>query len=211
MRCTKSLMTTLLALSALFLLGASGTDRSVQPDRVQKTTPPQAGSLAAPPASQRLSASGTQPDAGSHDRLKSAAPNYYLNWWSVNGGGATNVNGTNFDLGLSVGQAAAGRASGTNFNLGVGFWYGVGGGACPIVLPGDLNGSITVTSSDIIVLVNYVFKGGAAPIPCAAAGDANCSGTVTSSDIIVLVNFVFKGGGPPCNVCTIIPSLWSCP
>ena len=142
----------------------------------------------------------------------SGSPLYHLNWYSVNGGGATNVNGTNFDLGLSVGQAAAGYVNGTTFDLGVGYWYGAaGGGACPIALSGDLNLSTTITSSDIIVLVNYVFKGGAAPLPCAANGDVNCGGTVTSSDIIVLVNYVFKGGAPPCDVCTIIPSLWSCP
>lgn len=139
-----------------------------------------------------------------------SSPLYYLNWYSVNGGGATNVNGTNFDLGLSVGQAA-GFVSGTNFRLGVGFWYGAASAACPIALSGDINLSGAITSADIIALVNYVFKGGAAPLPCPAAGDVNCSGGVTSADIIALVNYVFKGGAAPCNICSIIPSLWSCP
>ena len=140
-----------------------------------------------------------------------SAPLYHLNWWSVNGGGETNVNGTTFDLGVSVGQAAAGLVTGTTFRMGVGYWYGAAGGACPITVPGDLNSTSTVTSADVIALVNYVFKGGAAPVPCAAAGDINCSGTITSADIIALVNYVFKGGAAPCNVCTIIPSMWSCP
>ncbi len=139
------------------------------------------------------------------------APNYYLNWWSVNGGGTTNVNGTNFDLGVSVGQAAAGFVTGTNYKMGVGYWYGAASGACPIAVSGDGNVSGSVTSADIIVLVNFVFKGGAAPLPCEANGDVNCNGAVTSSDIIVLVNYVFKGGAAPCDICTIIPSLWSCP
>jgi hypothetical protein len=130
-----------------------------------------------------------------------SAPLYNLNWYSVNGGGATKVTGTNFNLGLSVGQSAAGYVTGTNFKLGVGFWYGAGG-ACPITLSGDVNTNGTITSSDIIVLVNYVFKGGVAPMPCAANGDVNCNGSVTSADIIVLVNYVFKGGAPPCNTCT---------
>jgi len=73
--------------------------------------------------------------------------------------------------------------------------------ACPILIDGDLNGSLTVTSSDIISLVNYVFKGGAEPEPCAANGDVNCSGAVSSADVITLVNFVFKAGAPPCDIC----------
>jgi hypothetical protein len=72
---------------------------------------------------------------------------------------------------------------------------------CPITVNGDMNNSGTVTSADIITLVNFVFKGAAPPLPCVAAGDVNCSGTVTSADIITLVNFVFKGLGSPCNIC----------
>jgi hypothetical protein len=74
---------------------------------------------------------------------------------------------------------------------------------CPILLTGDVNLTGTITSSDIIYLVNFVFKGGAAPKPCVAAGDVNCSGAVTSADIISLVKWVFHGGGgrPPCDAC----------
>jgi hypothetical protein len=82
---------------------------------------------------------------------------------------------------------------------------------CSIDVPGDLNCSGTVTSADIISLVNFVFKGGTPPCPCLAAADANCDGTITSTDIIRLVNFVFKGGASPCDPCTIIPALWTCP
>lgn len=128
---------------------------------------------------------------------------FQLNWYSINGGGAINASSTNYQMGLSVGQSVAGAASGTNYNMGIGFWYGAeAGGGCPIVVYGDVNLSGTVTSADIIVLVNFVFKGGATPQPCAANGDVNCSGAVTSADIITLVNFVFKGGAAPCNTCT---------
>lgn len=82
---------------------------------------------------------------------------------------------------------------------------------CSITLPGDVNCNNSVTSADIISLVNYVFKGGLPPCPCPAAGDIDCNGLVNSADIIKLVNYVFKGGPPPCNPCTIIPSLWQCP
>lgn len=134
----------------------------------------------------------------------SSAAAYQLNWYSINGGGATNATSTNYQMGLSVGQSVAGAASGTNYDVGIGFWYGAaaGGGGCPIVVSGDVNLSTTVTSADIIGVVNFVFKGGATPMPCEANGDVNCNAAVTSADIIVLVNFVFKGGPAPCNTCT---------
>jgi hypothetical protein len=72
-------------------------------------------------------------------------------------------------------------------------------GECRQVCPyktGDFNGNNTITSSDIIALVNYVFKGAAQPDP-KCRGDANGNGTITSSDIINLVNYVFKGGAAP--------------
>jgi hypothetical protein len=82
---------------------------------------------------------------------------------------------------------------------------------CPITLTGDVNNSGDRVTSDIIYLVNYVLKGGAAPIPCVAVGDANCDGQVATSDIIYLVNSILKGGPAPCDVCSIIPGTWSCP
>lgn len=140
----------------------------------------------------------------------SSAPNYYLNWYSVNGGGAVNSGAGTFRMGASVGQSVAGFVSGAQYKLGVGFWYGAGG-ACPVTMTGDVNNNGAITSADIIYLVNFVFKGGATPIPCTASGDVNCNGAVTSADIIYLVNFVFKGGAAPCNVCTLVPGTWSCP
>jgi hypothetical protein len=83
--------------------------------------------------------------------------------------------------------------------------------ACPIVTPGDLNGSADVTGSDVISLVNYVYKAGPDPQPCPAAADMNCSGDVTGSDVISLVNYVYKGGPMPCDVCPMIPGTWTCP
>ena len=75
---------------------------------------------------------------------------------------------------------------------------------------GDVNMTGNITSQDIILLVNFAFKGGPAPQPCEQAGDVNCSGTVTAADIIYLVNFVFKGAAPPCDVCSELPGHWYC-
>ncbi len=76
---------------------------------------------------------------------------------------------------------------------------------CAIVVPGDLDLSNSVTSADIILSINYCFKGGAPPLPCHINGDVNCTGTVTSADIIYLVGYVFKGGDAPCDICTDSP------
>jgi len=139
------------------------------------------------------------------------APNYHLDWWSINGGGDVQVTSASYQMGLSVGQSVAGEASSASYGMGIGFWYGAASTVCPVVNTGDVNLNGTITSADIIYLVGYVFKGGPAPVPCEAAGDVNCNGSVTSADIIYLVGYVFKGGPPPCDVCTLIPGTWSCP
>jgi hypothetical protein len=82
---------------------------------------------------------------------------------------------------------------------------------CLVTLTGDVNNNGSLTSADIIYLVAHVFKGGPAPLPCTAAADVNCDGAITAADIIFLVNFVFKGGPAPCDVCTIVPAVWTCP
>ncbi len=84
-------------------------------------------------------------------------------------------------------------------------------GACVVSFTGDINESGMITASDIIALVNFVFRSGTEPAPCTAAGDADCNGAVSSQDIVSLVSFVFKGGPRPCNVCRLIPGIWNCP
>jgi hypothetical protein len=61
---------------------------------------------------------------------------------------------------------------------------------------GDANGDGKVTVSDVVYLINYLFKGGPAPIGM-YTGDANCDGKVTVSDVVYLINYLFKGGPPP--------------
>jgi hypothetical protein len=75
--------------------------------------------------------------------------------------------------------------------------------ACPVNMTGDVNLNGAITSSDVIYLVNYVFKGGPDPQPIVLAGNVDCNGAVTAADIIYLVNFVFKSGAGPCDACTV--------
>jgi hypothetical protein len=62
---------------------------------------------------------------------------------------------------------------------------------------GDANGDGQITVSDVIYLINYLFKGGPSPDPL-AVGDVNCDGKVSVSDVVYLINYLFKGGPPPC-------------
>jgi hypothetical protein len=65
-------------------------------------------------------------------------------------------------------------------------------------LRGDANSDKKTTVSDVVFLINYLFKGGPAPEPV-YLGDVNCDGKVTVSDVVYLINYLFKGGPPPCS------------
>ena len=56
----------------------------------------------------------------------SALAGYSLDWWTVDGGGATSSAGGSYSLGGTIGQPDAGASSGGGYTLSGGFW---GGGA----------------------------------------------------------------------------------
>jgi hypothetical protein len=62
--------------------------------------------------------------------------------------------------------------------------------------PGDADYDMDVDVSDVVYLINYLFKGGPAPYPLVAADvDGDCDRDI--SDVIYLINYLFKGGPPP--------------
>lgn len=61
---------------------------------------------------------------------------------------------------------------------------------------GDTDADSTVQISDVVTLVNYLFKSQPAPNPLCRA-DANADGNVLLSDIVHLINFLFKSGPAP--------------
>jgi hypothetical protein len=61
---------------------------------------------------------------------------------------------------------------------------------------GDANGDGRISASDIIYLINYLFREGDPPLPL-AAGDANSDGQINSSDVVYLLSYLFHGGPPP--------------
>jgi len=82
--------------------------------------------------------------------------------------------------------------------------------SCLVEMTGDVNLDSKITVSDLICAVHAVFLGPCQPQPCRAAADVTCNGVVTSADLITMVNYIFKSGPPYCDVCTIIPEMWTC-
>ena len=70
--------------------------------------------------------------------------------------------------------------------------------------PGDLNESWTVTSADLVTMINYVFKGGALTVP-ACAGMVYGNDTINTSDILWVVNYLYKSGPKPEAGCATDP------
>ena len=70
----------------------------------------------------------------------------------------------------------------------------------PPFVCGDVNKSGSISISDVVYLIRYIFAGGPAPDPIASA-DVNCGGTVSISDAVYLINFIFGGGAIPCAGC----------
>lgn len=65
---------------------------------------------------------------------------------------------------------------------------------------GDADASGSISISDAVRLINFIFAGGTEPSPM-IAGDSDCSGSVTISDAVRLINFIFAGGIAPCASC----------
>jgi hypothetical protein len=120
-----------------------------------------------------------------------SAANFILVTDVLDGFGGQRYNG-GCDLSIFAGgqSSAIGPGTSTNYNLYAGFIYPI------VVTCGDANGDGKLSVSDVVYLINYLFKGGPAPIPW-EAGEANCDGKVTVSDVVYLINYLFKGGPPP--------------
>jgi hypothetical protein len=65
-------------------------------------------------------------------------------------------------------------------------------------LCGDANGDKKIDVSDVIFLINYLFKGGTTPDPLGVC-DVDRDDNVSVSDVIYLINYLFKAGPKPCQ------------
>ena len=120
-----------------------------------------------------------------------------IKWQVIAGGGTPNGSSTNYKLSSSLGQTATGRGTSTNYRLVQGFQQNF---STSSYLCGDADGSGTITISDAVYLINYIFAGGPAPNPL-LSGDADCSGSITISDAVYMINYIFAGGPAPCASC----------
>ncbi|MFH2049789.1 MAG: MXAN_6640 family putative metalloprotease [bacterium] len=73
-------------------------------------------------------------------------------------------------------------------------------GAKAVLQRGDANFDGDVLVSDLVYMVNYIFKGGPAPLPIEDSGDFSCVNGINVVDLTDMVKYLFKGGSPsPCN------------
>ena len=63
---------------------------------------------------------------------------------------------------------------------------------------GDVTGDGIIKVSDVVFLIDYLFKSGPPPDPL-ELGDVNCDELIKCSDVVYLIDYLFKGGPPPCS------------
>lgn len=68
------------------------------------------------------------------------------------------------------------------------------------LVPGDTNADGSLNIGDVVFLINYIFKEGAAPDPL-SVGDTNGDCTINIGDAVTLVNYIFREGPPPVIGC----------
>jgi parallel beta-helix repeat protein len=66
---------------------------------------------------------------------------------------------------------------------------------------GDANSDGLVTISDVVYLINYLFKSGTPPVPMVCVGDANGDGQPSISDVVYLIGYILRSATPPVDDC----------
>ena len=61
---------------------------------------------------------------------------------------------------------------------------------------GDANGDLVINITDIMYMINYLFRRGPAPVSF-ETGDANCDGDLGILDVVCLINYLYKNGPAP--------------
>jgi hypothetical protein len=61
---------------------------------------------------------------------------------------------------------------------------------------GDANGDQVINVTDVIYLMNYLFRHGPSPVSF-VCGDANCDDDLGILDVVILINYLYKGGTTP--------------
>jgi hypothetical protein len=67
----------------------------------------------------------------------------------------------------------------------------------PPIKCGDVNNDGVLDVGDVVYLINYLYRGGAAPIPLPCVGDVNNDNVVDVGDIVLMINYLYRGGPAP--------------
>jgi hypothetical protein len=65
------------------------------------------------------------------------------------------------------------------------------------LIHGDIDSQPQITLGDLLYLLRYLYKNGAAPVDLLQA-DLNCDGDVNLVDVVVLLNYLYQQGATPC-------------
>jgi serine protease AprX len=65
-------------------------------------------------------------------------------------------------------------------------------------LTGDVDGDGAIDASDVVHLINYLYRDGPPPSPL-FLGDVNCDDVVDGGDVVYLLNYLFRSGTEPCT------------
>jgi len=69
--------------------------------------------------------------------------------------------------------------------------------ALAAITRGDADNNGTISISDAVYLISYIFAGGPPPKPAFLNGDSDGSGSNSISDAVYLINYIFAGGPEP--------------
>jgi hypothetical protein len=69
--------------------------------------------------------------------------------------------------------------------------------AHPAILCGDCNNDAVIDVGDVVTLINYLYKGQAAPVAPDIRGDCNADGVIDVGDVVTLINYLYKGQAAP--------------
>jgi hypothetical protein len=66
---------------------------------------------------------------------------------------------------------------------------------------GDVNNDTIIEVSDLVFLINYLYRNGPEPIcdPITCCGDVNLDGIIEVSDLVFLINYLYRNGPAPCS------------
>ena len=105
-------------------------------------------------------------------------------------GGESESNNYRIPVNSGGQPSAIGLSESDNYGLEAGFVH------ASSVNRGDVNSDGVINGSDIVFLLNYLYRGGDEPCPI-EAGDVNSDGVVNGSDIVFLLNYLYRGGPSP--------------